>query len=125
MLDQIVEPFSLPSQPLLIEMLRRLAESAQYTSTVFGQRCREAGIVPSMGTVGDCFDNAMAESFFATLECELIAREQSATREIARTKIFDYIETWYNPRRRHSALDYLSPIDYERRYQEAGSASSI
>ncbi len=77
-----------------------------------------------MGTVGDCFDNAMAESLFATLECELIDREVFKTREEARTKIFDYLETFYNPRRRHSALDYLSPMEYERRYQEPGSASS-
>ncbi len=98
---------------------------SQYTSFVFGQRCQEAGIVPSMGTVGDAYDNALAESFFATLECELIDRECFETREIARTKIFDYLETWYNPRRRHSSIDYLSPMDYERRCQEASSASSV
>ena len=98
---------------------------SQYTSTVFGQRCQQAGIVPSMGTVGDAYDNALAESFFATLECELIDRENFATREDARTKIFDYLETWYNPRRRHSALDYLSPIEYERRYEEKSSAPSV
>ena len=106
-------------------MLRRPAESAQYTSTVFGQRCRDAGIVPSMGTVGDCFDNAMAESFFATLECELIDREIFVTRDEARTKVFDYLETWYNPRRRHSALDYLSPIEYERRYEGTITVRSV
>lgn len=98
---------------------------SQYTSTVFGQRCADAGIVPSMGTVGDCFDNAMAESLFATLECELIDRETFTTREEARTKIFDYLETWYNPRRRHSALDYLSPIEYERRYEESSNVRSV
>ncbi len=78
-----------------------------------------------MGSVGDCFDNAMAESFFATLECELIDRERFETREIARTKIFDYIETWYNPRRRHSSIDYLSPVDYERRCRETSSVLSL
>ena len=98
---------------------------SQYTSFVFGQRCQEAGIVPSMGSVGDCFDNAMAESFFATLECELIDRERFETREIARTKIFDYLETWYNPRRRHSSIDYLSPMEYERRTQETIGAPSV
>jgi putative transposase len=91
---------------------------SQYTSFVFGARCQEAGIVPSMGSVGDAYDNAMAESFFATLECELLDRERFETREIARTKIFDYLETFYNPRRRHSALDYLSPMDYQRRCEE-------
>lgn len=97
---------------------------SQYTSFVFGARCRDAGIVPSMGTVGDCYDNAMAESFNATLECELIDRERFATHEEARTKIFDFIETFYNPRRRHSALDYASPMEYERRCEEA-TASSV
>ena len=98
---------------------------AQYTSTVFGQRCQEAGIIPSMGTVGDAYDNALAESFFATLECELIDREIFSTRDKARTKIFDYLETFYNLRRRHSALDYLSPMEYERRCQKTSSARSV
>jgi len=98
---------------------------SQYTSFVFGQRCQEAGIVPSMGSVGDAYDNALAESFFATLECELIDRERFETREIARTKIFDYLETFYNPRRRHSALDYLSPMDYQRRCEETIGVPSV
>ena len=98
---------------------------SQYSSAVFGKRCQEAGIVPSMGTVGDCFDNAMAESFFATLECELIDREKFVTRDAARAKIFHYLEAWYNVHRRHSALEYLSPIEYEGRYHGAGSASSV
>ncbi len=98
---------------------------SQYTSYVFGAHCAEAGIVPSMGTVGDAYDNALAESFFATLECELIDRERFVTREEARTKVFDYLETWYNPRRRHSALDYLSPMEYERRQEEKSSAPSV
>ena len=67
----------------------------------------------------------MAESFFATLECELIDRERFATREQARTKIFDYLETWYNPRRRHSSIDYLSPMEYQRRCEETISAPSV
>ena len=98
---------------------------SQYTSFVFGARCRDAGIVPSMGSVGDAYDNALAESFFATLECELIDRERFATREIARTKIFDYLESWYNPRRRHSSIDYLAPMEYERRRQETTGVSSV
>jgi putative transposase len=67
-----------------------------------------------MGSVGDCFDNAMCESFFATLECELLKRISFKTQVEARMAVFDFIEGWYNPHRRHSALDYLSPIDYER-----------
>jgi len=94
-------------------MLRRPFESAQYTSLAFGQRCREAGVRPSMGSVGDCFDNAMCESFFATLECELLDRRRFKTQVEARMAVFEFIEGWYNPHRRHSALDYLSPINYE------------
>jgi putative transposase len=73
------------------------------------------GVRPSMGTVGDAFDNAMAESFFASLECELIDRKTFKTRTEARLAVFTWIEGWYNPRRRHSALGYLSPINFERR----------
>ena len=67
-----------------------------------------------MGSVGDAYDNAMCESFFATLECELLDRERFRTQADARLALFDFIEGWYNPRRRHSALDYLSPMMYER-----------
>lgn len=94
-------------------------QGCQYTSFAFGARCRRAGVRPSMGSVGDCFDNAMAESFFATLECELLGRTPLATPEQARREIFSFIEGWYNPRRRHSALGYRSPLDYEREF-EAG-----
>src|SRR5262249_42280704 len=79
----------------------------------FGARCRQAGVRPSMGSVGDCFDNAMAESFFATLECELLERRSFKTQIEARMAVFDFIEGWCNPHRRHSALGYQSPIDYE------------
>ena len=92
-------------------------QGSQYTSIAFGQRCREAGVRPSMGSVGDCFDNAMCESFFATLECELIDRRRFKTQSEARMAVFEFIEGWYNPHRRHSALDYLSPINYERSHQ--------
>jgi putative transposase len=88
----------------------------QYTSLAFGRRCREAVIARSMGSVGDCYDNALAESFFATLECELVARSRWQTRAEARLAVFDDLETFHNSRRRHSALGYLSPVDYERRY---------
>jgi putative transposase len=88
----------------------------QYTSLAFGRRCREAEIVPSMGSTGDCYDNAMCESFFASLECELIDRRSFRNRTQARVALFDYIEGFYNPRRRHSALGYLSPAEFERRH---------
>lgn len=86
----------------------------QYTAVGFGDRCRQAGIVPSMGSVGDCFDNASTESFFATLACELLARQTFRTRQAARLAVFDYSEGFYNPHRRHSALGYRSPAAYER-----------
>jgi putative transposase len=89
-------------------------QGCQYTSIAFGLRCREAGVRPSMGTVGDAYDNAMCESFFATLECELIDRRRFASQAEARLAVFDFIEGFYNPRRRHSALDYQSPVEYER-----------
>ena len=94
-------------------------QGSQYTSYAFGKRCREMGVEPSMGSVGDCFDNAMAESFFATLECELIDRRVFRTQAEARMAIFEYIEGWYNPHRRHSGLGYLSPLNFERSNQKA------
>ena len=90
-------------------------QGCQYTSIEFGKRCREAGVRPSMGSVGDCFDNAMCESFFATLECELIDRSTFRTRDDARAAIIDFIEGFYNTRRRHSSIDYRSPVQFERR----------
>ncbi len=86
----------------------------QYTSYAFGKRCREAGIMPSMGTVGDAYDNAMAESFFATLEREVLSRRRFKSQAEARIAIFDWMEGWYNPHRRHSALGRRSPVNYER-----------
>jgi putative transposase len=93
-------------------------QGCQYTAIEFGRRCREANVRPSMGSVGDCYDNAMCESFFATLECELLNRVMLRTPAEARMAIFDFIEGWYNPTRRHSALDYESPLTFERRHAE-------
>jgi putative transposase len=101
------------------DVIHHSDQGSQYTSITFGNRCREAGVRPSMGSVGDAYDNAMAESFFATLECELLDRRCFQTHAEARTALFTFIEGWYNPRRRHSALGYLSPVDYERRAQAA------
>jgi putative transposase len=88
-------------------------QGSQYTSLAFGQRCRDSGVRPSMGSVGDCFDNALCESFFATLECELLDRSSFHNQPEARQAVFEFIEGWYNPHRRHSAIDYLSPNRYE------------
>ena len=96
-------------------------QGSQYTSIAFGHRCREAGVRPSMGSVGDAYDNAMCESFFATLECELLARRRLQTQAEARNAVFAFIEGFYNPRRRHSSIGYLSPVDYECRHQSPAS----
>ena len=89
-------------------------QGCQYTSLAFGARCREWGVALSMGSVGDCFDNAVAESFFATLECELLDRTRLSTHAEARAAVFEFIEGWYNTRRRHSVLGYRSPLEFER-----------
>ena len=94
-------------------LLRRPVELKQYTSVAFGKRCKEAGVRPSMGSVGDAYDNAMCESFFATLECELLERRRFASQAEAKIACFSFIEGWYNPARLHSALGYRSPIAYE------------
>ena len=89
---------------------------SEYTAVAFSSRCRELGITMSMGSVGDCFDNAMMESFFSSLEAEVLDRYHFKTREEARAKIFCWLEGWYNTHRRHSAIAYLSPREYERRF---------
>src|SRR5712691_2768573 len=92
-------------------------QGSQYTSLAFGKRCKEAGVRPPMGSVGDAYDNAMCESFFATLECELLERRRFTSKIEAKIALFDFIEGCYNPRRRHSGLGYLSPIAYEEMMQ--------
>jgi putative transposase len=108
-----------PSQPPIIEVFRRPLESAQYTSYAFGKRCQESGVMPSMGSVGDAYDNAMAESFFATLERELLGRRRFRSQAEAKMAVFEWIEGWYNPHRRHSGLGYRSPVNYERAHQRS------
>jgi len=93
-------------------------QGCQYTSIEFGKRCRQAGVRPSMGSVGDCYDNAMCESFFATLECELLDRLHFADRAAAELEVFDFIEGFYNTQRRHSALGNLAPMIFEQRNSE-------
>jgi transposase InsO family protein len=98
------------------DVIHHSDQGSQYTSIEFGRRCRDAGVRPSMGSVGDAYDNAMCESFFATLECELLDRCRFKTQAEARRAVFEFIEGFYNPRRRHSSIAYLSPIDYERQH---------
>jgi len=97
------------------DVIHHSDHGCQYTSVAFGTRCRAAGVRPSMGSVGDAYDNALCESFFATLEGELLDRHRFHTPGEVRLAIFDFVEGWYNPRRRHSRLDYLSPIAFETR----------
>ena len=92
---------------------------SQYTSLAFGRRLRESGIAASMGSIGDCYDNAMAESFFATLETELIDRSDWASTSEAKAAVFEYIEVFYNRIRRHSSLGNLSPERFEERYRSS------
>lgn len=98
-----------------VSVIHHSDQGSQYTSVAFGQRCKAMGVRASMGSVGDAYDNAMAESFFASLECELLDRRCFKTKTDARLAVFTWIEGWYNPRRRHSALGYQSPLNFERR----------
>jgi putative transposase len=98
------------------DVIHHSDQGSQYTALEFGKRCKQMGVRPSMGSVGDAYDNAMAESFFASLECELIDRQSWQTKTEARLALFSYIEGWYNPRRRHSALEYLSPMNFETKH---------
>jgi len=98
------------------DVIHHSDQGCQYTSITFGKRCRELGVRVSMGSVGDCYDNALCESFFATLECELIDRFTFRTKREARLAVFRWIEAWYNPFRRHSSIERMSPVNYERRH---------
>jgi putative transposase len=90
---------------------------SQYTSWAFGRRLRAAGLLGSMGSIGDCFDNAMAESFFSTIQRELLDEHHWETRAELASAVFEWIEAWYNPHRRHTSLGGISPADYEAAYR--------
>jgi putative transposase len=95
-------------------VLRRSIEPSQYTSWAFGRRLRAAGLLGSMGSIGDAYDHALAESFFSTLQRELLDETPRwATRHELALALFEWIEAWYNPKRRHTSIEDLSPIDYE------------
>lgn len=107
-------------QPL--QVVHHSDHGCQYTSYAFGQRCQQMNVVSSMGTVGDAYDNAMAESFFATLERELLSRSRFKTHAEAKTAVFAWLEGWYNLHRRHSSLGRISPIAFERRNADRQAA---
>jgi putative transposase len=101
------------SQRRPVGVIHHSDQGCQYTSIAFGRRCREAGVQPSMGTAGDAYDNAMCESFFGTLEAELLMREHFDTHDQARRRIFSFLEGWYNIRRLHSSIGYRAPLEFE------------
>jgi putative transposase len=105
------------------DVIHHSDQGSQYTSVDFGKRCKEMGVRPSMGSVGDAYDNAMAESFFASLECELIDRRSWRSFAEARMAVFTWIEGWYNPRRRHKGLGQKSPINFEKELHDQGKAA--
>ena len=107
------------------DVIHHSDQGCQYTSIEFGRRCREEGVRPSMGSVGDCFDNAMCESFFATLECELLARHRFQSQAQAMPIVFEFIEGWYNTQRRHSSIDYLSPVQFEKMHEDASREPAL
>jgi transposase InsO family protein len=98
------------------EVIHHSDHGTEYTAVAFGERCTKLGIQMSMGSVGDCFDNAMMESFFSSLEAEVLDRNRFRTRQEARRAIFSWIEGWYNTRRRHSGIGYVAPREFERRF---------
>ena len=105
-------------QPLHGRTIHHSDHGAQYTATAYGQRLKATGLVGSMGSVGDCYDNALMESFWATLQTELLDRQTWPTRDALRSAIFEFIEGFYNPRRAHSSLGFLSPNDFESRWAQ-------
>jgi putative transposase len=106
------------------EVLRRPVESAQYTSFAFSRRLVEAGLHPSKGSVGDALDNAMCESLIGTLKIERLDRRAYRTVDDVATDVFDWIESWYNRRRRHTSLDMLSPLEYESQHYDGVAATN-
>ncbi len=106
------------------DVIHHSDQGSQYTSLAFGSRCREAGVRPSMGSVGDAYDNALCESFFATLECELLARRRFRSQAEARMAVFSSVEGFYNPVRLHSALGYRSPITFEQEHRKAAAVAA-
>ena len=105
---------TLRRQPNPTETVLHSDHGCQFTSWDFGDRLRKSGILGSMGSIGDCYDNAMIESFWGTLQLELLDTKEWATRDELANAIFEWIECWYNPTRRHSSIGMHSPVDFEK-----------
>jgi transposase InsO family protein len=110
-------------RPVPGETVLHSDRGAQYTSWAFGHRLRAAGLLGSMGRVGSAYDNAMMESFFSTLQREVLDRKAWTARTELASAIFEWIEAWYNPRRRHTSIDDRSPVEYERLYTAPAHAA--
>ena len=106
------------------DVIHHSDQGSQYRAIAFGHRCEVLGVRPSMGSRGDAYDNAMAESFFSTLEAELLAKHRFESPGEAQLKVFRYIEGWYNPHRRHSALGQRSPLRFEQSYRSVTPAAA-
>ena len=115
-----IHPAGRPINTSWLKVLRRPVESTQYTSDEFQQLLKSQSITCSMSRRGECWDNAAMESFFSTLKTERCTRTVYRTRKQARADVFDYIERFYNPFRKHSKLDYLSPVQFEERQRFKG-----
>ena len=105
----------------MLEVLRPPVESAQYTSWAFTRRALDSGLVPSMRSIGDCYDNGQMESFWARMQVELLNRKRWNPRPALAHAIFPYLEIFHNRQRRHSSSGVLSPIEYERRHAETAA----
>jgi putative transposase len=111
--DQPVDACLIPSQLLAAELLRRPLEFAQFASWAFTQRAKSSGLLPSMGSVGDCYDNSMIEAFWSRMQVELLDQRRWRTRVELANAIFEYVEIFHNRQRRHSSLGMLTPIEFE------------
>jgi putative transposase len=110
--------YALPHQAVL----HRPVEPGQFTSWAFTRRALDSGLVPSMGSVGDCYDNAVIESFWSRMQVELLDRQRWRTRVELANAIFEYLEIFHNRQRRHSALGRLTPVEFEARHQPITAA---
>ncbi len=120
----VIHPCGRPMPTSVMKVLRRPLESAQFTSWAFTRRAIDSGLLPSMGSVGSCFDNAMIESFWSRMQVELLDRRHWRTRVELANAIFEYLEIFHNRQRRHSALGMLTPVEFETRFQSATVAGS-
>ena len=108
--------------PTADETVIHSGQGTQFTSWAFTQRAADSGLLPSMGSVGDCFDNAMIESFWSRTQVELLDRKRWHTRIELANAIFEYLEIWHNRQRRHTSLGMLTPVEFENRHQHKPAA---